>query len=138
LITTHPRAGVNDNTWLVSLELCLNAGEGASKGGDDCILGGIFDEPVSVIAFAGSIGATVTLEGGVILVVAEGERSGAGEVVDGAGLGGEDLAGREGALVSLEVTRRVGQVQNVVPNEIGFGILIGIKVEVRVLRKQEC
>lgn len=61
----------------------------------------------------------------------------AGEVVDGARLGGEDLAGGDGALVGLEVARRVGRVEVVVPDEVCVGVLVGVEVEVGVLGEYE-
>ena len=67
--------------------------------------------------------------------MAEGRGGVASKVVDGAGLSSEDLAGGDGALVSFEVAGGVGSVECVVPDEACFGVLVGVEVEVGVLRQ---
>lgn len=69
--------------------------------------------------------------------MAEGEVGGRGEVVDGVGGCGQDLAGWEGALVAFEVARRVGEGEGVLPDLGGGGVAVGVEVEVGVLGEED-
>ena len=69
--------------------------------------------------------------------MAESEVGGRGEVVDGVGGGGQDLACRERALVTFEVARGVGEGEGVVPDFGGRRVAVGVEVEVSVLGEED-
>jgi hypothetical protein len=69
--------------------------------------------------------------------VADGEARGRREVVDGVGLGRQDLAGGQGGLVGFQVALRVRGVQGVLPDLGGVGVAEGVQVEVGVLGEEE-
>lgn len=133
----HPVARVEDDAGLVGAELGLDAREGAGEGGDDGARRRVLDEEVAVVALARAVGAAVALEARLVARVAQRQPRPAGKVVDGARLGRQDLARRQRRLVRLEVARRVGQVQRVVP-DLGRGrVAVGVEVEVGVLSEED-
>lgn len=133
----EPVARVDDNANLIGPELSANTRELAGKSDNDSILRRIFNQEVAVVALAGTVGTAVTGELGAAGRVTELDAGCAGEVVDGAGLGGSDITGGEGALVGWEVALRVGHVEGVVPDLLGVGVLVGVEVEVGVLGQHD-
>jgi len=134
--SVHPVARVENHSGLVGLELGFDAREGAREGQDNRILGRVIDQPVSVVALARAVGTAVAGKGRVGAGVPEEKIGLASEIVDGAGLSCQDLAGGQGALVGFKVALRVGKMQGVVPDERGCGILVGVEVEIGVLGQE--
>ena len=133
----HPVARVDDDAGLVGAELGLDAREGAGDCAHDGAPRRVVDQEVAVVALARAVGAAVARELGVVARVAQEQARLAREVVDAVRRGRADLARRQRALVRLEEALRVRQVQRVVPDLLGGGVLVGVEVEVRVLREHE-
>lgn len=133
----HPVARVKHDARLISPQLRFDTRELARQGRHHRILGRVLDEEVAVVPLARAVGPAVALEAGLVARMAESQVRGGGKVVDGVGLGGQDLAGRERVLVGLEVALGVGQGELVVPDEGLVGVAEGVEVEVGVVREKE-
>lgn len=104
----EPVARVEHDARLVGAQLGLDAREGARELHDDGVGRGLaLDGEVAVVPLARAVGAAVAREPRLVLGVAQGQAGLAGEVVDAARRGFQDLAGGEGALVGFEVVGRV-------------------------------
>lgn len=114
----------------------MDAGEGGGEGGDGALCApvvgpvlGAVDEVGSVVA--GAVCAAVAVGFGLVEVAADLLRGGP-EVVDGAGLVGEDGAVGDQDAVGADALAGVGEVQAVVEGGWGVGVLETVEVPVGV------